>query len=455
MPDNQEFFAPEYMNEHLERPLVSEDMAASPHLTLVRDLHALYEAEGTVNSRSLRDVWTRLEAEHKRRQNEVAHIERSHLRLLKPRAEVAPVPKRERARYAAHPVLTVLAALLVLGLMMSSLVAFMHFARTQFGAPPPMSVTATPRRGTPTPIPGYPYPSPGLTLSVSLPSSAGFSGLTWSPDSRQVAASTAGKVWIWGQMADGQPLVFDPKGGDGPVVLAWSPGAPRLAVGGVEIQIIDPGNGVVVRHYPAFPGYAEARVTALAWSPDGKRLAVAVHDPIGGNTVRILDAYSGMQLFIFNHQRAGISISSLSWSGDGQYLVSTNGLTVEAWNVRSGVVIFQRGISAPTGVAWSPGISDPSLIAFVDGTTTEVWDVWSRAMRQSYLHTTGGVLTWSQDGGYLASSSYNVVVIWNISTGAHLFTYTGHTHPIRSLAWSQDGNYLASADADVVRIWMA
>lgn len=466
MPDNQDFFSPEYMDEHLERATSSRasiDLTpVDPAKLLVRDLHTFYSDAGDAHKRSLQRVWERLAVENAQRQQaERATEARLYaLQPLQPRAKIASSakPTRSRQKRQANVVLTVLAALLFLVLMVGSLLTIVHFTRSQFGTPPPATSTPVPSQATPTPIPGYAYPTPGKTASISQPSPAGFSGLTWSQDSKQVAASTQGKVWIWSALANGQPLIFDPQAGDKPVVLAWSPAAPRLAVGSKQVQVIDPGNGMVIFSDPALSSDAEydgvARVTALAWSPDGTRLAVATHDPTSGNTVRIWEANTGRRLYTFTGQRTGAAISSISWSSDGRYIASVNGLSVQAWDVTNGVVPWQRTISAATNVAWSPGATNAGDLAFADGNQTEVWNIWANTLVSSAPDTAGGVLAWSPDGHDLASASGSTAVIWDVNSGTRLYTYTGHTHPITALAWSQDGNYLASSE-QVVRVWRA
>ncbi|MGH2507229.1 MAG: WD40 repeat domain-containing protein [Ktedonobacteraceae bacterium] len=467
MPDKPDFFSPEYLDEYLERSLfsrTSEDLPpVDPSTQLVHDLHTFYRTEGAAPRQALQRVWERLEAEHPRLQPGTLHTERAaeaHLYVLQPQPELTPVANRTRYRpkRKSNAVLTALAALLFLTIMVGSLLAIVHFTRAQLATTPVLVKTPTLSQSTPMPIPNYAYPAPGKTASVSQSSLTGFAELTWSQDSKQVAASTQGQVWIWGTLASGQPLIFDPRAGNGAVVLAWSPGAPRLAVGFNQVQVIDPGNDVVISHYPALSSDAEydgtARVTALAWSPDGTRLAVATHDPTSGNTVRIWGVNTGLLLYTFTGQRSGTAISSVSWSSDGRYIASANGQSVQAWGITNGFVAWEKTISAATNVAWSPGASNPGFLAFADGNRTEVWNIWANTLVSNAPDTAGGVLAWSPDGHDLASASGKTVVIWDVNTGAHLYTYVDHTQPVTTLAWSQDGNYLASGE-DVVRVWSA
>lgn len=463
MPDNQDMFAPEEIDEYLERSVVMHATDDSSG-RVAHELHALYHRERASNEQALQRVWQRLEAEHARRQDGYHGTMPTEGRLyaLPSREQSVPASAKRkhtwRSKHQPNPVVSVLAALLFLVIMIGSLLAIVHVINAPSGALPVATSTPTVSQSTPTLPPDYAYPTPGITASISQPSPSGFAALTWSQDSKQVAASTQGKVWIWNALTNGQPLIFDPHAGNAAVVLAWSPGAPRLAVGSNQVQLIDPGNGVVISHYPALSSDAAydgaARVTALAWSPDGNRLAVATHDPTSGNTVRIWDVNTGLLVLTYTSQRQGAAISSLSWSSDGRYIASANGQSVKAWDATHGVVLWQRTITAVTNVAWSPSATNAGDLAFADGDRTEVWNIWANTLVSSVPNTAGGVLAWSPDGHDLASASGSTVVIWDVYSGAPLYTYTGHTHPVAALAWSQDGHYLASGE-QTVRVWSA
>ncbi|HEU5379640.1 MAG TPA: hypothetical protein VFV38_29810 [Ktedonobacteraceae bacterium] len=481
MPDTNDFFSPEHLDEHLELSLLLRDSGdiyqdasqADPHLLLVHDLRYLYGAEGTEHVRSLQRVWERLAEEHMRRQNSPARFSGSrHLYMVRPHEETSvPIrPVQPKRKPTPGSGLTALAAVLFLVLMVGSILAIVHFMRAQSAGTHPVAVgtpTAPSARVSPsTSIQGYPYPAPGATISISPASPGSFSALAWSQDSKRIAASVQGKIEIWDAGSSRQPLVFDPGVGATPVALAWSPGAPLLAVGSRLVQVISPSNGEVQFTYPALAGYATSQnatqplVSAVAWSPNGKLLAVATHDSTSGNTVRVWNVETGKLTYTFTGQRSGEAITSLSWSSDGRYIASANNQSVQGWDSTSGIIIFERFISTSTSVAWSPGALDSSLLAFVNASTTEVWNVWDRKMVSSYPHTTNGVLCWAPRGKYLASASGSAVVIWDVNSGARLYTYTGNQHAVRALAWSQDGNYLASGEgstsgANVVRIWMA
>ena len=64
-------------------------------------------------------------------------------------------------------------------------------------------------------------------------------------------------------------------------------------------------------------------------------------------------------------------------------------------------------------------------------------------------------VSWSLDGGRLASGSYDKTVrVWNAETGAAMLTIEGHWSYVTAVTWSPDGGRLASGSGDnTVRAW--
>src|ERR1700694_2337299 len=123
-------------------------------------------------------------------------------------------------------------------------------------------------------------------------------------------------------------------------------------------------------------------VFAMAWSPDGKRIASGGQD----NTVQVWDAMNGSHVYIYRAQHN--SVNSLAWSPDGKRIASASFTEVHVWDAATGSLMF------------------------------------------TYRGHSDNVLTvaWSPDGHNIVSGGVDATVqVWNATTGDHLVTYRKHT----------------------------
>lgn len=208
---------------------------------------------------------------------------------------------------------------------------------------------------------------------------------------------------------------------------------------------------------------------ALAWSPDGKTLALAgpYLDPtITPDTpssiykspqIMLVSASTGQTLRSHYVESLYISDAILAWSPDSRYVASYD-KEVSVWEATTAQRVSQYqsqgGQSTDLALAWSP---DSKYLASAWGSEIHIASALTGKPLLTYKGHVKNVrtLAWSPDGSKVASGGEDTTVqIWNAKDGKLLYTYRAHTGNVLALVWSPDGNTIASGGEDgVVRIW--
>ena len=209
-------------------------------------------------------------------------------------------------------------------------------------------------------------------------------------------------------------------------------------------------------------------IHALAFSPTGRRLAVATENGDiylwrlpGGRLVQIYTGHTNV-------------VEGLAFSPDGQLLASgSEDGTVCVWTVQTGAdtpaPLRQTMVAANTtqpryrlkhpdavrSVAFSP---DGAWLASGGmDRLVRLWKTGTGQLHGVWSGHTGGInsVAFSPDGQTLASGSLDQTVrLWDVRTGQSPYTLQGHTFRISEVAFSPDGQTLASASPDqTVRLW--
>jgi WD40 repeat protein/tRNA A-37 threonylcarbamoyl transferase component Bud32 len=281
--------------------------------------------------------------------------------------------------------------------------------------------------------------------------------VAWSPDGTHLASGTiAGEIQVWDAVAtSGQPLrAFgeDEKGLNG---LSWSADGKTIAAVGIDaaIRLWDAASGRPGRH---LEGSGAFDLLAMAWSPDGTRLAT------GGPTgIRLWRTAPAEQVRDFPEGES--PVYALAWSPRGQYLAASNGNgQIALWNAAQDRLLppWDGAKGRPIHLlAWAP---DSKTLAFagMGSTLVELREVPSGKLLPPLRGHAGAIngLAWSPDGTCLASAAAHMdgsVRVWKVATQEVLETLPNpKAEQVAVVAWAPDGKTLAYGGSDrQVRLW--
>ncbi len=203
------------------------------------------------------------------------------------------------------------------------------------------------------------------------------------------------------------------------------------------------------------PDRARAIVWSLAFSPDGRRLAIGQQGiDRAPSILRVWDLAQRQDTCWFQ-QREGFR--SVAFSPDGRTLAAGN------FDGTLTTLTFVDNRNTQHQIKYQgPAINS---VVFVANTTTVAvgdWDGWVRfygpdvIANRSPLRYPGRIwsLAASPDGSMLAvGGEAKTIQVYDLSTRQIKVTLPGHTHPVKSLDFSPDGKLLASAGGYTVRLW--
>jgi WD40 repeat protein len=204
------------------------------------------------------------------------------------------------------------------------------------------------------------------------------------------------------------------------VLAAWSPRGEWIASGGPDgiPRIWDASSLEMVQELPRH----ERPLGALAWCPDGSRLAATSVDL----RLRIFASGTWQLIHELRRRRSGVRREScatgrhaIAWSPDGLKLAAT--------------------------VSWTPHV-----LTVFDARTGE--ELFTETGHVSGLAS----VVWSSDGKRMATGGNDgSVILWDAERFEQLLRLPGHNAWVTTLLWSPDGRTLLSGTSGKLRVWSA
>jgi WD40 repeat protein len=187
-----------------------------------------------------------------------------------------------------------------------------------------------------------------------------------------------------------------------------------------DVQLLDLVN---MKPDRALKGRANKWGLALAWSPDGLRLAAA------RSTVTLFDIKTGVETLTLDGHAD--FIRSAAFSPDGLRLSTASmDKSIKVWELESGKTLFTL---------------EPSGLAVFTESGPQIAPV--------RLPMTAAAF--SPDGSRLATAGADRVIrLWNVSDGKAIKEFIGHRMTVTAVEFSPDGRRLVSASLDhTLRLW--
>jgi WD40 repeat protein len=238
--------------------------------------------------------------------------------------------------------------------------------------------------------------------------------------------------------------------------LAFSPDGKRLAAGSAH-----PENTLGLWSVPdgaevaEFPGH-QNEVCSVAFSPDGQRLASGSLD----KTVRLWDVGARKSVAVLKGHTGILQKTAFSPDGKRLATASDDG-TVRLWNGLNGepVVVLRGHIGAVWGAVFSP---DGTLLASsCEDATVRLWDLeqleWNGVLRghDSYVYD----VAFSPDGTRVVSAAWDGTArLWDPNTGRESGRFEPPTGPldriVAAACFSLDGRQVATVTGSgAVTVW--
>ncbi|MBX3080457.1 MAG: PD40 domain-containing protein [Anaerolineae bacterium] len=251
---------------------------------------------------------------------------------------------------------------------------------------------------------------------LKLPDTFGERVVTWSPDAQSIWVAMDGQVLEWDPQSQKLITVIDKSNKISSI--DWSPDSQKLVTGTTNksVQIWNASDRILLQ---TLAGHTTA-VRVVTWNPQ-KLTEVASGDDSGD--VKIWDI--GRSVALHSIDSDARLITALAWSPDGRKIAigDSNGI-VKVFDVRSGQITFsttQSKVGFIVDIAWNP--ANESVIAVAYSTSVYLWDIDSNTLLKTLNLGDRAVtsLSWNAINTTLAVAFIDSrISLWNTTTGNKL-----------------------------------
>ena len=291
--------------------------------------------------------------------------------------------------------------------------------------------------------------------------------LAVSPDKTAIAASRGNQIHIYDAGAGTyirslvNPTLTAPNGQAVKAAhlalvdsIAYSPDGKWLVSGSFqEIAIWDPLTGQLRQR---LTGFTHA-VVALAFSLDGKMLAVAGGEPTVEGEVKVFEVDSWKQIMDLKNGHSD-TIYGICFSPDHKMLATASAdKFIKVWEIPSGKFVksFEGHTHHVLDVGW---MADGKLLASAGGdNTVKIWDFEKgEQVRTINAHAkqVTRLLFVGKKGEFITGGGDNAVKKFNATSGGNIGNYGGATDFIYAIGASPDGLIIAAGGQEgIVRVY--
>lgn len=244
------------------------------------------------------------------------------------------------------------------------------------------------------------------------------------------------------------------------VAVAFSPDGKRLAIGESQRAMTNGNNEYLLKLYDlgaerelhSFRVPSGPNFNLMAFSPDSQRIVMNAPD----YTAALWDLHSGRQVTVFKGHSAPLSV--VAFSPDGRELVTADMAgVVKLWNTETGQerLTLKKQSSWVRWCAFSP--NGRWLTTADESQSVKLWDA-NTGRELPPVTSNEDTLTaaaFFPDGHrFLTAAKDGSLQIWDLGTRRKLVVLNGHSGYTQAITFSPDGKKLATGNYDrTVKLW--